>query len=270
MPHPYQIWDVFTDMPFTGNPLAVVFDTDGLSDVAMQFVVAEFNLAETIFLAAPCDPANTHKARIFTPVHEMPFAGHPTVGASIAVAAARAADGPVTLELPAGVVRCDVHGRRATIVAPKRPACLAGTPASATMALLMQIGPDAVGVGAMSPARATSDPHFTILPVRDTNVLATLSPGAQTLAALGKGSPTFMPLRRPQRGMTPTTACACSRRSAASPKTPPRAPPRLHSQLFGPRPLSPLTAAIAFGSCKAWRWAVRPALLSRSLSRIAR
>ena len=87
MPHPYQIFDVFTDTVLTGNPLAVVFDADGLSHERMQAIAAEFNLSETICLMAPRDPAHTAAARLFTPKEEMPFAGHPTIGSAVVLAA---------------------------------------------------------------------------------------------------------------------------------------------------------------------------------------
>tara|TARA_R110000796_G_scaffold210889_1_gene327072 strand:+ start:303 stop:1175 length:873 start_codon:yes stop_codon:yes gene_type:complete len=75
----YYLLDVFTDQPFTGNPLAVFLDTDGLSTSNMQALANELNLAETVFLGASSEP-NHYPMRIFTPTRELPFAGHPTVG----------------------------------------------------------------------------------------------------------------------------------------------------------------------------------------------
>jgi trans-2,3-dihydro-3-hydroxyanthranilate isomerase len=72
--------DVFTADRFSGNPLAVVLNAQGLSTAQMQAIAAEFNLAETTFVLPPRDGANTAEVRIFTPRHEMPFAGHPNVG----------------------------------------------------------------------------------------------------------------------------------------------------------------------------------------------
>jgi trans-2,3-dihydro-3-hydroxyanthranilate isomerase len=77
----YEIVDVFTATPFAGNPLAVVFDADGLSAAQMQSLAAEFNLSETVFVCAPTGRAD-YRARIFTPRVELPFAGHPSVGAA--------------------------------------------------------------------------------------------------------------------------------------------------------------------------------------------
>lgn len=85
--------DVFTDRPFEGNPLAVVLDADGLSTQQMQAIAAEFNLAETAFVLAPKSPAHTAQLRIFTPRAEMPFAGHPNVGAAFVLAREAELDG---------------------------------------------------------------------------------------------------------------------------------------------------------------------------------
>ena len=116
MPRRYAIYDVFTDTRLAGNPLAVVFDADGLDTAAMQKIAGEFNLSETVFVTAPENPAHTARLRIFTPGRELPFAGHPTVGAAIAIAeAGKAAAGGLPLDLVSvleenvGPVRCAVR-----------------------------------------------------------------------------------------------------------------------------------------------------------------
>jgi len=72
--------DVFTDVPFGGNPVAVVPDALGLSDEELQQIAREMNLSETVFVLPPTDSAATVKIRIFTPRREIPFAGHPVLG----------------------------------------------------------------------------------------------------------------------------------------------------------------------------------------------
>jgi trans-2,3-dihydro-3-hydroxyanthranilate isomerase len=72
--------DVFTDRPLAGNPLAVVLEADGLSDLQMQAIARETNLSETTFVLPPENREHAAKVRIFTPHAELPFAGHPTVG----------------------------------------------------------------------------------------------------------------------------------------------------------------------------------------------
>jgi PhzF family phenazine biosynthesis protein len=72
--------DVFTSEPYRGNPVAVVLDGDGLTDEQMRRFANWTNLSETTFVLPPTDPAADYRVRIFTPVDELPFAGHPTLG----------------------------------------------------------------------------------------------------------------------------------------------------------------------------------------------
>lgn len=106
----YETLDVFTNTKFEGNPLAVVMDARGLSTADMQTITREFNYAETTFVLPPEYPQNTARVRIFTLGYEMPFAGHPTVGTSIALARARKLSGDLRIELNTGVfpVRVDL------------------------------------------------------------------------------------------------------------------------------------------------------------------
>lgn len=82
---PFAQVDVFTAVPYQGNPVAVVLDGDGLSDAAMQAFANWTNLSETTFILSPSDPAADYRVRIFTPKAELPFAGHPTLGTAHAV-----------------------------------------------------------------------------------------------------------------------------------------------------------------------------------------
>jgi PhzF family phenazine biosynthesis protein len=81
MTRAFKMVDVFGAAPMAGNPLAVVFDAEGLSADRMLQIARWMNLSETVFLTAPTDPGADYRARIFTPAHELPFAGHPTLGA---------------------------------------------------------------------------------------------------------------------------------------------------------------------------------------------
>jgi trans-2,3-dihydro-3-hydroxyanthranilate isomerase len=78
--------DVFTDRQFGGNQLAVVSDATGLSDIQMQQIAREFNLSETTFVLPSERQDCDCRVRIFTPVAEMPFAGHPNVGTAFVLA----------------------------------------------------------------------------------------------------------------------------------------------------------------------------------------
>jgi trans-2,3-dihydro-3-hydroxyanthranilate isomerase len=113
MTRDYAIYDVFTAETLAGNPLAVVFDGSGLSDQRMQAIAGEFNLSETVFVLPPDNAAHSASLRIFTPGRELPFAGHPTVGAAIALAERQhggaSLDIVSVLEEKVGPVRCAVR-----------------------------------------------------------------------------------------------------------------------------------------------------------------
>lgn len=105
----YVTCDVFTDRPFTGNPLLVVADARGMTTAQMQAVAREINYSESTFVLPPADPKHAYLQRTFVPVKEIPYAGHPTVGTAVVMAslgkvAAGAPDGdiPVTIEVGFG------------------------------------------------------------------------------------------------------------------------------------------------------------------------
>jgi trans-2,3-dihydro-3-hydroxyanthranilate isomerase len=77
----YRVYDVFTDAPFGGNPLAVILDATALPEPHLQKIAREFNFSETVFLYPP-ENGETARLRIITPTMEVPFAGHPTIGAA--------------------------------------------------------------------------------------------------------------------------------------------------------------------------------------------
>lgn len=127
----FHIYDVFTDTPFTGNPLAIVEGADALTTAQMQTIARQFNLSETIFIQTPDDPAHTAKVRIFFPTAEIPFAGHPTIGCAIHLANGAEL---VTLEEVAGLVPVTLQEGTAEFTAPKLPRALPAVPDRATMA----------------------------------------------------------------------------------------------------------------------------------------
>lgn len=108
----YDVVDVFTDRPFAGNPLAVVFGAEaaGASADQLQAIAREFNLSETVFVLPPTRPGATYRARIFTPADELPFAGHPSVGAAVAqMWRGRFGAGRVVQECGAGLLPIQVY-----------------------------------------------------------------------------------------------------------------------------------------------------------------
>ncbi len=127
----YSTLDVFTDRRFGGNPLAVVHGAGGLSDEEMLAIAREFNLSETVFILPAENLAHSARMRIFTPVKELPFAGHPTVGTAALLAEnkfgqGRDADAMIVLEEGIGTLRVGVrlrkdHAPYAEFDAPKVP-----------------------------------------------------------------------------------------------------------------------------------------------------
>jgi trans-2,3-dihydro-3-hydroxyanthranilate isomerase len=113
----YEVVDVFTDRPFTGNPLAVVFGAQSLATEQLQTITREFNLSETIFVLPPTVSEATYRARIFTPAHELPFAGHPSVGAAVTqLRRGLIKAGEVVMECGAGLLPIQVDDAgRATV-----------------------------------------------------------------------------------------------------------------------------------------------------------
>jgi trans-2,3-dihydro-3-hydroxyanthranilate isomerase len=108
--------DVFTDRPFAGNPLAVVFGAEGLATEQMQALALEFNLSETVFVLPPTQVGATYRARIFTPAAELPFGGHPSVGAAVTAHRRGLFEvGQVTQECGAGVLPIEVTATGATL-----------------------------------------------------------------------------------------------------------------------------------------------------------
>ena len=79
MRYQYYLCDIFTNVRFGGNQLAILPHAEGLSDRQMQKIARELNLTETTFVFPP-ESGHTRKVRIFTPTTEVPFSGHPNIG----------------------------------------------------------------------------------------------------------------------------------------------------------------------------------------------
>jgi len=188
----FRTCDVFTEDRYSGNPLAVVAGADGLSDGAMQRIAGEFNLSETIFVQTPDDPQNTAKVRIFTPVGELPFAGHPTIGCAILLAEDAAGKGDfsatIRLEERAGLVPVEVRragGRiHATLTAPVVPFAVDIPVSAQDAAAALGLDPHAIGFGAHRPGVAEGGPRFVFVPVDSLDSLAWAVPTGEAFAAL--------------------------------------------------------------------------------------
>jgi trans-2,3-dihydro-3-hydroxyanthranilate isomerase len=89
--HQYIVSDVFTDQPLKGNPVAVFLDAVEISAQCMQQIAQEMHLSETVFVLPPEQDGDV-RVRIFTPVNELPFAGHPTLGTAIVLGESHSSD----------------------------------------------------------------------------------------------------------------------------------------------------------------------------------
>lgn len=167
----YETVDVFTETRFGGNQLAVFTDARGLSASEMQSLAAEMNYSETTFVLPPDDPANTARVRIFTRVHEMPFAGHPNVGTAFVLARhGRDSGGVLRFEEIAGLVEVkvamnaggDVSG--ATIAAPQPLSTGIELPPGA-IAACTGLTPADIVVANHRPVRASVGVHFVLAEV---------------------------------------------------------------------------------------------------------
>lgn len=182
---PYVTLDVFTERRFAGNPLAVVLDSEGLSDAAMQAVAREFNLSETVFVSSPADPRHRASLRIFTPTRELPFAGHPTIGTAVLLALRHGTGADAQafgLEEAIGVVPCVVEATgpesaRARFRVPRLPAAGEGAPDPTEAAWALGLDPGEIGFDRHVPARHSAGVAFDFVPVASLDAVARAAPG---------------------------------------------------------------------------------------------
>ena len=175
----YTLLDVFTRAPLSGNPLAVVQGADDVPDALMQRIANEFNLSETVFVQRPADPGHTARLRIFTPAIEMPFAGHPTIGAAVLLGLDGNVD-EVRLEEGVGLVVAPVERRSgasgaARFALPQLPEPAGTIGARADIATALGIEADDIGCGALEPCVHSAGNLFHLVPVRDSRVLARIT-----------------------------------------------------------------------------------------------
>jgi trans-2,3-dihydro-3-hydroxyanthranilate isomerase len=175
----FHTLDVFTDRIFGGNPLAVFPDAEGIAPETMQRIAHELNLSETVFVTGA--EGSTFTVRIFTPLGELPFAGHPTVGTAflltllgrvpaserLARLVLREQVGPVPVE-----VRIE-DGRPtfAMFAAPRTPEAGPPHPAPAALAQVLSIDESDLG-GSLPTANCTAGVPFLFVSVRTRDALA--------------------------------------------------------------------------------------------------
>ena len=180
----YITVDVFTNQRFGGNPLAVIPDARGLTSAQMQTLAREFNYSESTFVLPPEDPTNDANVRIFTPIGEMPFAGHPNVGTAFVLTSLSArAPRDLGFEELAGVVPVSVSVNDAgeiycELTAPQ--ALEVGEPVAdpdlrALIARALSIAPDAIKDEAHAPVSASVGLDFMMVEVASLEALARVS-----------------------------------------------------------------------------------------------
>jgi trans-2,3-dihydro-3-hydroxyanthranilate isomerase len=181
----YSIYDVFTQKKLTGNPLAVIFDAGHLDDATMQSIAGEMNLSETVFVNASDHPAHAATLRIFTPGGELPFAGHPTVGAAVALAErgraadAGSADIVCVLEEKVGPVRCAVRLRPgetgfAEFDLPRKSAQIHLPLDLAQLADALGIAEGTLGFENHVPSIWTAGVPFLMIPVQNLGIISSM------------------------------------------------------------------------------------------------
>ncbi|WP_211234660.1 PhzF family phenazine biosynthesis protein [Glycomyces arizonensis] len=124
-------------MPYTGNQLAVVYEAEALTTEQMQAIAVEFGYSETVFVLPPTTGEADYRARIFTPTEELPFAGHPTVGAALAAVGSGRVEprgATVVQECAAGLMTLELDGSAAKLTSTAIEVGLALDPAAAAAA----------------------------------------------------------------------------------------------------------------------------------------
>ncbi len=172
----YHLLDVFTQKPLSGNPLAVVSDSEGLDAAQMQAIAAELNLSETVFVLPARERGAAARLRIFTPKAELPFAGHPTIGAAVLLTRP-GCDGPrppedstLVLKEEIGTVRCRIVRRQdeaafASFVLPHLPVETGTPPPDALIAAALCLDEKDIGFPGHRPSLFSAGLPCALIPV---------------------------------------------------------------------------------------------------------
>jgi PhzF family phenazine biosynthesis protein len=196
----YRLLNVFTvaGHRLSGNPLCVFEDGRELETGQMQALARQLNLSETTFVLPATRPEATARVRIFTPDHEMPFAGHPTLGTAhvvralaaaapgVAVAAGAgasvSAEDRVVLEMAAGLVEVLAEADRWTLRAARSPATRAPAGTPDELSAMVGLPPGAVA----RPLWVDTGTEQLVLPVRTAADVAAAWPDPVLLSRQGR------------------------------------------------------------------------------------
>lgn len=183
----YLQMDVFAARPGMGNALGAVIDGERFDPARMQAFAAWTNLSETIFLLPPTTPEADYRVRIFTPHSELPFAGHPSIGAAWAVLeSGLVAPDRTTLvqECAAGLLPVRIEhrdGRRRTAIRAPRARRVGGAELAPA---LTEAVTSKMHVGALEPALWDNGPKWWLLELADAEAVRHLQPDLPAIAAL--------------------------------------------------------------------------------------
>ncbi len=184
----YLVYDVFTADAFGGNPLAIIPDATALPEASLQRIAREFNFSETTFVFPP-DNGGDARVRIFTPTSEVPFAGHPTVGTSLALHDLGRVGNRLTLELGVGSIPVSITGRRARFTTRVPLQTWPGPPVS-VVAESIGAAPEAISLQNHAPVIASVGLPFALAEVADRETLAKASPVTEAFRAFDPHWPT--------------------------------------------------------------------------------
>ncbi len=194
----YALLDVFAGEPLAGNPLAVVLDGAGISDARMQQIAGEFNLSETVFVTSFDKQNGRAQIRIFTPLHELPFAGHPTVGTAMLLARELQNSGDVenqheiTLDEQIGPVSCRVDlaavSGSATFTLPQLSEPCGQTGNDHVVAEALGLAVDDIGFETHQTGQWSAGVPYSLVPVSGLEVISAITPNQTSWAdAFGEG-----------------------------------------------------------------------------------
>lgn len=194
-PQRYLQLDVFAALPGDGNPLGVVVDGRGFDTAGMQRFAAWTNLSETIFLLPPTVAAADYRVRIFTPRRELPFAGHPSVGAAwVALETGLIPSGKTapTQECAAGLLPVRIEGlneglNERRVVRVRTPRARQVGDASLAPDLLRNVV-RGMSCGRLSPALWNNGPNWWLLELADADAVRRLQPDLDAIAALTRAT----------------------------------------------------------------------------------
>ena len=191
----YHLLDVFTDTPFTGNPLAVFVDPGELDDSQLRRLAVELNLSESIFVWRPPADGDPWPTRIFTPGGEIPFAGHPTIGAAVLLRHLGEVGDRLTLAEQVGPVEVEVGDAEATLTAAQPPEEVGDPGTREWLAGALGLDTDDLHPE-LPPRRLSAGVPFAVVPVRDADALARCRPDNRATDLLDAVTPLDAERRR--------------------------------------------------------------------------